>query len=338
MMRSLTAACLLLAAAPGADACRICFPLPKQSLADRLIESDSVILAREDPKRPFHYGTIEVLRGAAPEAPLELFVDTGTRRILRASPERSVLIAKRRGGTWRRLAMMDKELLATVRTILERSVAWQRNPQARFDYFTKSFASEHGVLRELAHLEIARAPYADLRRFGKTVPRETLLAALAEHRYLEWWALHILLLGQSRDARDRKLIERTVRSLERLDRPMHLGAWATAYIEVDPRKAIAFLEERYGRRKRSLQELREVLLALSVQGGAGDRRMRDRVVAAYLVLLDNEPVLASPVLDDLIAWKRGDLAPRLHALAKRHARAFPPDARLKLKRLASRAE
>ena len=96
---------LALGAAGRARACQVCLPFPKSSIADHLIEAESVVLAREDPKRPYHYEAIQVLKGSAPDTPLELFLDSGSRRVLKAYPDRSVLLAKAAKEKWRRLAM-----------------------------------------------------------------------------------------------------------------------------------------------------------------------------------------------------------------------------------------
>lgn len=242
-------------------------------------------------------------------------------------PNRSVLLTW--SGEWRRLALVDAAVLPVVRGVLQRAPKWQGSATSRFEYFAALFGHENRVLGELAHLEVARAPYARIREIGRRVPREKIRAALGDARYMEWWALHILLLGQSEDPRDRKLIVDTVRSLEKFSRPLHLGAWATAYIEIDPDKAIEFLETNYFARSRRIEELRGVVLAFSVQGKLGHR---DRIAAGYKVLLDHHPALASAVLDDLIAWDYRAMVPYMKAFGTKHARTLMPDARFKLRR------
>jgi hypothetical protein len=330
MVRNLVVLALLFATANPSRACQICYPLPKKSIADFLIEAETVLLAREDPERPFHYRSIKVLKGTAPSKPLELFLDSGTRRVLKADPTRSVLLVKR--SRWQRLAVVDKPLRAVVDGILQAAPRWKQEPAARIDYFAKLFGHDNAVLRDLADLELARAPYATLRQIGRRLPRAKLRAMLADGRYMEWWALHILLLGQSADARDKELIRDTVQSMARFRHPLHLGAWATAYVEIDPDKAIEFFERNYFRQPRSLPELRQVVLAFSVQGKLGHR---DRIVASYRVLLEKHPGLVSAVLDDLIAWRRTEMLAYLKAFEAKHARSMMPDARFKLRRLAA---
>ncbi|MHC4451289.1 MAG: hypothetical protein ACYS0E_14315 [Planctomycetota bacterium] len=330
MVRNLVVLALLFATADPSRACQICYPLPKKSIADFLIEGETVLLAREDPDRPFHYRSIRVLKGVAPSKPLELFLDSGTRRVLKADPTRSVLLVKT--SRWQRLAVVDQPLRIVVDGVLQAAPRWKQEPAARIDYFAKLFAHDNAVTRDLADLELARAPYAKLRQIGRQLPRARIRATLADGRYMQWWALHILLLGQSEDARDKKLIRDTVQSMARFHSPLHLGAWATAYVEIDPDKAIDFFETNYFRQSRSLQELRQVALAFSVQGKLGHR---DRIVASYKVLLDKHPALVSVVLDDLIAWRRTETLAYLNAFEAKHARSMMPDARFKLRRLAA---
>ena len=57
---------LSMGATERARACQVCYPFPKKSVADHLIESEALVLAREDPKRPYHFASIEVLKGEPP--------------------------------------------------------------------------------------------------------------------------------------------------------------------------------------------------------------------------------------------------------------------------------
>jgi len=279
------AAVFLLVAGP-ALACQVCLPYPKESLADRLLAAGAVVLAREDPDRPFHYAAVEVLKGE-PSAPIDLFVDSTTRRLLRGNADRSVLLAEKDG--WRRLATVDPDLLAVVRDVL-RGVE-------RPAYFAKLLGHPDAAIRDLAHLEVARAPYAFIREVD--VPRATVLAGLRDRRYAEWRALHVLLLARTGVEADRKTIVETVRA-----RPArHLAAWATAYVEIGGEGAIADLEDRYFGAPRD--ELREIVRALSVQGG---ERFRERVVKSYAALLARRPEMAPDIVGDLLAWRRWELA------------------------------
>ena len=69
-----------------------------------------------------------------------------------------------------------------------------------------------------------------------------------------------------------------------------------------------------------------------MHGKNGSSQRRDRIVASYKALLARHPAIAAAVLDDLIAWKRSELAPYMQAFGAKHARSLAPDARLKLRR------
>lgn len=334
----LAAAALFGRVADTVDACRVCYPFPRKSVADLLIEGATVVLAREDPQRAFHYKEIEVLKGAAPKEPIDLFLDSATGRVLKLHPQRSVLLASDEEGTWRRAATVDETLLPLVRDILERAPKWPRDPTARYDYFAKLFGHEHPVVRDLAYLELARAPYGYLRRFGRKVAREEILAALRDPKRTEWWALNILLLAQSGDVRDKQRIREAVRSAQYFGTTLQRGAWATAFIEIEGEKAIEFLESRYFRESRRTEELVEVVAAFSVHGNNGHTHLRDRIVQGYEVLLEKHPQLAPKFVGDLLAWRRWELGEAVRRAAEKCAQTLPRDELGKLRWFAAMAE
>jgi hypothetical protein len=337
-LATLAAVALVIQATETTEACQVCYPFPKKSIADRLIEGDTVVLAREDPQRAFHFRAIEVLKGAAPTEPIDLFLDSATRRVLKVHPEGSVVLARDKEGTWRRSATVDATLLPLVRDVLKRAPEWQRPGTARYDYFAKLFGHEHPVVRDQAHLEVARAPYSYLRKLGRGFPRERILAALRDPRYMEWWALNILLLAQSGDERDQQRIRDAVRSAEFFKSALQIGAWATAFIEIEGEKAIDFLESRYFRGSRSAEELVEVVAAFSVHGNSGHTHLRDRIVKGYGVLLTRRPELAPKFVGDLLAWRRWEMGEPVRRAAERCAKSLPRDELGKLRWFAAMAE
>ena len=53
----------LMGLAGAVQACVICVPYPEKTAVDFLIDSATVILAREHPDKPFSYAPVEVLKG-----------------------------------------------------------------------------------------------------------------------------------------------------------------------------------------------------------------------------------------------------------------------------------
>ena len=117
-----------------ADACQVCIPMPVKTLADRLLEADALVLAREDPERPFHYVTVEVLKGEPGNTPIDAFLPSMDRRILARYPQRHMLLARvRPDGNWSALGITDAEYERFVRRILGHADTWKpmerNNPQ-----------------------------------------------------------------------------------------------------------------------------------------------------------------------------------------------------------------
>lgn len=307
------------ALAPAALACQICVPFPKKSAADYLIEADAVVLAREDPDRPFHFRAIEVLRGRPGEELIDLFLDSSTRRQLAHFPSRSVVLVRRTAdgkASWKRIATVDGETEAVVRTVLESASAWQEDPRQRVAFFADRLGHADRQLRDLAHLEVARAPYRRIRELGGMLTREEIYAFLGNVRYMEWHALHILLLAQSGHEDDRGFIRESLRKAARSGATTRLAAWATAAIELEQEAAVAFIEREYFRNPdRKPGEVKAVWQALSVHGTNGHVVLRDRIVESYRALLETHPGLTAEVAGDLIAWERTEYGDRIAKFA-----------------------
>jgi hypothetical protein len=254
---------------PAASACQVCIPMPVKTLADRLLEADALVLAREDPARPFHYVVREVLKGDPGDAPIDDFLPSADRRVLAQIPQRHMLLARAKpDGGWSALGIADTRL------------------------------------HELAYLEIARAPYSEIRRIASEVPIKTVRGMLDQPRYLEWRSLAILMLAQSGRPADRERIRTTFDDKQRLGSTINLAAWATAYLAIEGTRGVERMQRWYLTAPgRSREELQEIVKAWSVSAAA-DATLRAPVAAAYRALLERHPSLAPDVARDLIAWRR----------------------------------
>ena len=338
----LAVACLLLLAGGFSRACQICIPFPKNSAADHLIESEVVVLAREDPERPYYFVTVEVLKGSPGPEKIDLFLDTSTLRQLSLHPGHSVILVKERGAGdsgWRRIGLMDEAFGPVVRETLQRAQAWKDLPADRTAFFAKRLGDADPQVRTLAHLELARAPYAEIRKYGGVLSRETIHAFLAERRYVEWHPLYILLLAQSGHPEDAARIRQSMESAARFATTLNLSAWSTALVEIDQEKGIQFLEENYlSHSSRSAGELRAVIAALSVQGASSPAPLRDRIVNAYGLALENHPELAPDLVKDLLAWRRYDLSDQVAEVASFRPSVFDLATWLKLRAYAKSSD
>lgn len=305
-MRRTVHACLALALLATVEACPICLTLPEKSAADHLLAAKTVVLAREDPERPFHFAAIETLVGEPESGEIDLFLDSVTRRLLKAHPERTVVLARIRDKAewvWRRLGVSDAEFGPVVREIVSQRATWKKDPQARVTYFGERLSHSNGQVRELARLEIAAAPYEEIRKLGRAVPREELRRSLRNVREVAWHPLYILLLAQSGHPDDRAYLLESFDSAARLGSSQRLAAWATAFVELRGRDGLAVIEERYCHNvDRTRAEIEAIVQALSVLGTGGPGELQTPIVALYRTLLQHHPAMAPQVGRDLEAW------------------------------------
>jgi len=299
----------------AANACQICIPMPVKTLADRLLEADALVLAREDPERPFHYATVEILKGDPGDAPIDAFLPSVDRRVLAQFPERHMLLARSKpGSTWSALGIAGIDYERIVRRILEHAETWrpmEADNRQRLAEFAPLLGHPDSRLHETAYLEIARAPYAEIRGIANEVPIKTVRGMLDEPRYLEWRSLAILMLAQSERPADRERIRNTFDDKQRLGSTFNLAAWATAYLTIEGVSGLERIQRWYlTQPDRSLEELQEIVTALSV-AAATDASLREPVVAAYRALLGTHPSLAPAVSHDLIAWRRWDFTEQI---------------------------
>ncbi|MEM9018404.1 MAG: hypothetical protein AAGC68_15425, partial [Verrucomicrobiota bacterium] len=215
-------------------ACQICLPFPKESLADRILEAEHLVLAREDPDKPFTLASIQQLTGDEEAPSMDLFLDSSTRRLLARKPEQSVLCGwspSRR--EWRRLTIYDETIAPVVARILGGRTEWSGNEEERLRFFADYLGHEDTRLSDLAHIEIAGARYSQLMQYADRIPREDLLAYLDNFRRLEWHALYILFLGKSGHPEDREKIREEMGEAAEFHLTTRTAAWATAFLEIE---------------------------------------------------------------------------------------------------------
>ncbi len=316
-------------------ACVVCVDVPERSAADWLIESSCVIFARENPAQPFSYSPVEVLKESGPKKaqhePIDLFLDSHTRRILAANPDQVVvLVYDAQAARWRQLGLADTGYAAIVRRIVLLGPQWQgpEGAKARLDFFLPLFGHKNPAIYELAYLELGRAPYRTIQELSRVVPREQLEPILKNRLFLQWRPLAIVMLAQSKRPDDHQFIRQSFRSAERFGLTSNLAAWATAAIELDGAEAVEFIQRRYFRQaSRQRTELTEIIKATSLHGNQGRTELRDQIVASYATLLEVHPELAESVARDLLAWRRTELTEQLAVIFQAsdypEARDFP---------------
>jgi hypothetical protein len=308
--------------APVANACVICVPYPKTTLADVLNERKSVILAREKIGKPYLFYAVVVLKGAIDGNDFKAFINSADRRMLSKNLKDVAVFGKKDSGDdWRYIAYADREYQAFVREIILQADSWQKfnGNLRRIDFFAERLTNSNLRIRDQAYLEVGRAPYSSIKRIAGSIPRRQIRELLANWRLVEWHSLYILMIGQSRHPDDRAYIRNKLENYAQYQITLNLSAWVTAFIESQPDFGVEEVEKLYfSTRDRTQDELEEVLKGFSVLGSEGgisfkpeivDRR--HRIVKSYATLLDNYPIMAGLVAKDLTNWKTRALVPQL---------------------------
>ncbi len=309
---------LLTAMAARVSGCAVCIGFPERTTADYLIEADCVVLACQRNDNRFQYAPRETLKGRFDGSDINLLVDSATRRVLQSDSHlHVVLVQNKPGGEWRSLGIAREEYLKVVRRILMFSASWNGSDgnMERIRFFLPLFGHKDRRIRELAYLELGRAPYSVIKQLGRVAPREYYAAMLEHREYLKWRSLAILLLAQSDDPTDKQRILDSFHAAHQFGLTTNLAAWTAAAIEVEGVTALRFIEEQYlCRADRTVEERRAVLVALSTLGAGGDADLQNRIIRSYRVLLARSPEFAPRVADDLRDWKRTDLRAELSSI------------------------
>jgi hypothetical protein len=318
----------------AAWACTICVPYPEKTLADRLLEYDEIIFAREIENSPYVFSPVATLRGAEANGPIKLFCDSSTRRKLLHIPGSAVVLARKSSEEeWRMLTFADSYYQPFIRAIVDNGSEWLDSPgNGRVRYFSGLLTSEHPQIQEQAYLEVGRAPYSIIKPLAREIPREEIYKMLANFRFIEWHSLYILFLGQSKNPDDIAYIRKQIESASRLGMTTNLSAWLTAFIETHPETGLEEVKTWYfSKPGRSKDELAQVMTSLSVLGSQENPEdlpfflLRDNIVNSYALLLDNYPEMAGRVARDLAMWQVRAHVERLADIRKQKTLSNPSD-------------
>lgn len=327
---------LAIVSASQTVACVICIGFPSRTEADVLINSHCLMLVRADPNDPFQYAPGMVLKGTYDGSKFDLLVDSATQRTLDAHPESQVLLVQESAnGPWRSLGCLNKPLESLVRRILTVCPTWtgSQGIKERIEFFVSLIESDDPRIRELAYLELGRAPYTTVRQLGRALSRRAYEPMLQERRYLEWRGLAILLLAQSQSDADRQRIMDSFRSAERNAVVTNLAAWTAAAIEIDSPTTFEYIEEEYFRCKdHSHEELQAIFRAISMHGSREEPELRKRVIVCYGRLLESYPEFAPEVAEDLHTWKRSELSDTLVRIVQQRREGLDPSGISKVQR------
>ncbi len=285
-------------AAQPALACAFHTELPAETLADRLLGSDQLLLARPDPANPVSFKVVGALRGPAVDLDLPVLVDVATRRRLAADPEATVIFARFDPyGPLERLALMDAQMRPVVAEILARSEDWIFNgdgPRAR--YFAALLDHPDDTIHRLALRELDRLPYGILRSTLRPSDPARLRAGLYDPGNLSLLPIRALLLGLSDTPASRAEIAQAIEAGSAAVGARTLGAFAVAYVEQRGEPGVQVLVDRYIAAPGAAPDARALVIeALAIHRAEGASELAGVIDAVLAAALAARPAAAGDV-------------------------------------------
>ncbi len=280
-------------------ACAFHVQLPDKTIGDHLIESSVVVLAREDPAKQWTFRPIVALKGDTTDTKIDLFVPSTTRRRLSKNPGDTVLLSYSADeGAWRRLAYVRSRDRSLFERMVRSSASWSQpaGQSARNLFFAGLRDHEDRSLQQIALTELDRAAYRDLRTFEIRQSTDVLAQGLWQPFEQPWAPIRILLIGIRGDQDGRLLVHKTIAAAEKTGWSMHLGAWATALVEMDGEAGVERLRSGFlVRADKPQQQIEAVLTALAVHGAGGDPELGPPINTVISTLVEERPELVATI-------------------------------------------
>lgn len=217
---------------------------PKPTFVERLINADTVVLARPGAATPFRFDVTKQMRGNVPEVTLPFLVDSTTRRLMRLKPQAHVLFARdAETEVWHRLAFVDAAFDLVLRDIWSALPDWQDDSSMRATYFSKLLHHPDRRLRELALRELDLVAYGTLRALNLDIDATALRYPLDVITEMDLRAIRILLMGFASPSADLSafLKDRITTGVAH-DSDM-LGAYALSLIALEGQGGLRWLAE-----------------------------------------------------------------------------------------------
>ncbi|QIE43237.1 hypothetical protein G5B39_14495 (plasmid) [Rhodobacteraceae bacterium SC52] len=276
-------------------ACGVCVEKPEETVSDRLLAADAVVIAREDRDNPYSFAPVMFLLGASNDVPIPFLVDSITKRRLDRNPADGVLML-REGNAWSRAGYANAAWRSAAAKILAHGSDWQINPTARFSFFEAMLHGPDRFLREQAIDELSRASYDLISEMAQPINGAVARQALTDRSEIPWQSFYILMLGLSDRNEDHDHVRERIARAARLKGEAHLDAWATALIEIDGSAGVTRLVNTWLEAShQSTEALRDVIAALTVHAKYGDPSLKAGILAALARLPQQRPEVVGSV-------------------------------------------
>lgn len=315
-----------------AAACSFHTYKPVRTLVDKILESETLVLARQSQTNALRFKIANVLQGTAHSEPIPFLVDTATQRRLSTNPDHGVLLSLDGQGTWRYLSYVDQNWQDLLNMVMRQAPMWrdQTHHPDRFEALSKYLNHKDPRLHYLALQEIDRVPYETLRTLGVSVPAETLLEALGSWRDAQYVPINLLLLGLSNAPEAGPFLRQQVDRLHQSSTPVSLGAAATALIEVDGEHGIKHLSRLFlSGQDQPIAKVAAVVEAMAIHSNLGSDHLQRTIEETLVGFVRNRPAGAATVARQFSLQRNWSIGPHLEAMMD-DASHMTPAARLQV--------
>lgn len=297
--------------APVALACQFHGYVPQQTIVDRILASDHVVLARPAPEDPYRFAAVKVLAGGSDNVDIPYKVDSETRQRMAANPDDTVLFARDpTDGTWQQLAYLDHAYRALIDHVVTRMPDWKAGRDAdRHQLFADLHDHPDARIRTLALFELDRMAYGTLRNLAIRPDAAAIRAQFHKPMEMHLRPIRVLLIGLSDDPEARAFLTDGLGSMNRFDRPL-VGAYATAWLERDGADAVRALATDYLTAPTTPPAAQELIVeAMAIHSQSGDAATQQAIADLLPAALDRAPHLAPAIARQFGAradWSQGD--------------------------------
>ena len=302
-----------------ASACLVC-SVPYQSLLDKLESDTDAVVARMTGLEGTAWQVEEVIIGT--RARQGQLITTRLAAEVSTKGQSRLLRWNQLGKFWMEEGPADPEFLDFAFRVIQSpskldATGSLRSQTEYFRYFVTYLEHSNPLIADAAHARIAGAPYEVLRELGDQFTPERLLDwidqqpvdVVPEQRRDP---LYITLLGICGGESELEMTSRWISRRWITGRSDQLGAILTAHGELNGESTVELIEQQYILdRDRTLEEITEAVNALRVHGQANRTISRERVLAAYRLLLRHRKPLLELVVSDCRRWQDWSVAPML---------------------------
>ncbi len=316
----------------SAAACSFHTYKPVRTLVDKILESETLVLARQSQNNALRFKIANVLQGTAHSEPIPFLVDTATRRRLSTNAHDGVLLSLDGQGTWRYLSYVDQNWQDLLKMVMRQAPMWREEAHHpnRFEALSTYLNHKDPRLHYLALQEIDRVPYETLRTLRVSVPAETLLEALGSWRDAQYVPINLLLLGLSNAPEAGPFLRQQVDRLHQSSTPGSLGAAATALIEVDGENGIKHLSRLFlSGQDQPIAKVAAVVEAMAIHSNLGSDHLQRTIEETLVGFVRNRPAGAATVARQFSLQRNWSIGPHLEAMME-DALHITPAARLQV--------